>query len=92
MYGSIFSRPPPSPVILQFRPPAQLAAQMSKTVTLYICAPDCTVRCDYWLRFSQFSEKFNSRLLLVMSSLHFFNLLHLLACREPELGSKPFNE
>ena len=87
MYDSVFPRPTLPPVFPQFRPPAQSAAQVSRTGTLYICAVDCTVRC---LMFSKSSEKFNYRPLTVMSSLHFFDLLHLLECRSPELDYKTF--
>ena len=63
---------------------------MSRTVPLYICAADCTVKWGYWLRFSKFSEKFNYRPLIVISLLHFFNYFYVLACRAPEIGYKPF--
>ena len=49
-----------SPVYPEFRSPAQSAAQMSRTVTLYMCAAGCTVRCGNWLWFSKFSEKSNA--------------------------------
>ena len=47
MCGSFFLRALQSAVFPLFRPPAQPAAEMSKTVTLYICVAGCAVRCGY---------------------------------------------
>ena len=91
MYGSFFSHLPLS-VFSPFRPPARSVAQMTRTDTLYICAAGCIVRCGYWLRFSTFSKKSNYIPSTLISSLHFLNLLYLLACRAPQFGYKPFNE
>ena len=71
-----FACPNLSPVFLQICPTAQSATQMSRTVTLYVCTADCTVRCGYTRLLAmifKISEKFNSMPLIVIVSLHFLN-------------------
>ena len=72
---------PPVPLcllrFLSFVPVHSQLLRCQEPATPYIYAADCTVRCDCWLIFSIFSEKFNYRPLIVIS-LGYISLMYFI--------------
>ena len=92
MNGLFCSRHDPSPSVSAVRSPYTVSCSDVKRLrSLHLC---CWLYCELRLGTSNSSEfqNFLNSLLILTSSLHNFDLLHLPSCKSPESDYKPFNK